>query len=267
MPNHIVANRRQWLESQVRDDARHESGRNEWYDRGYQGARAKAPPCPDSTSHTPLPLQSSSSAREEEDHWELREERRRRRISFENVAKSMLRYLDNCNEVKVSITELQERVGVPEQIGISIQQVARQVVNEDGQKIFEVFWQEEGKLFVACWARWEAQRKGLVDLERKCQDLSREILMLNKRQAIFQSAIEGKLRLQDRASERLQDQLIEEIKELENKRTEEALQLVDKEHDLWMYLNEKDEAKRLQGVRKPRKDEEMAWAPPRNLTK
>ena len=46
----------------------------------------------------------------------------------------MLRYLDDCNEVKVGITELQERVEVPAQIGISIQQVARQAMNEDGQK-------------------------------------------------------------------------------------------------------------------------------------
>ena len=38
---------------------------------------------------------------------------RRRRIAFENLAKSMLRYFDNCNEVKVGITELQERVEVP----------------------------------------------------------------------------------------------------------------------------------------------------------
>ena len=37
------------------------------------------------------------------------------------------------------------------------------------------------------------------------------------------------------------------------------------EHDLWMYQKkETEEAKRLQGARKPRKDEEMAWAPPRN---
>ena len=98
------------------------------------GASAKAPPCPDSTSHTPLPQQSSSSAREAEDHWELKEERRRRRIAFENLAKSMLRYLDNSDDVKVGITILQERVEVPEQIGISILQVARQATNEDGQK-------------------------------------------------------------------------------------------------------------------------------------
>ena len=28
--------------------------------------------------------------------------------------------------------------------------------------------------------------------------------------------------------------------------------------------NEKEEVKRMQGVRKPRKDEEVVWAPPRN---
>ena len=76
-------------------------------------ATAKAPPGPNSTLETPLPQQSSSSAREEEDHWEVMEERRRRRIAFENLAKGMLSSLDNCNDVKVSITELQERVEVP----------------------------------------------------------------------------------------------------------------------------------------------------------
>ena len=87
--------------------------------------------------------------------------------------------------------------------------------------------------------------------------------MLNKRQGIFQNAIDVSLRVQDGASERLQDQIVEEVKELENTKTEEALQLAEKERDLWMYQNEKEEAKRLQGVRKPRKDEELAWAPPK----
>ena len=68
------------------NNARQESERNEWYDLGYQGAKAKASPCPNSTLQTPLPQQSSSSAGEEEDHWELREERRRRRTAFENLA-------------------------------------------------------------------------------------------------------------------------------------------------------------------------------------
>ena len=79
--------------------------------------------------------------------------------------------------------------------------------------------------------------------------------------------MEGKLRVQSRANERLQDQIMEETKEMEHTKTEEALQLAGKEHDLWMYQNEKEEAKRMQGARKPRKDEEMAWAPPRNMSK
>ena len=57
----------------------------------------------------------------------------------------------------------------------------------------------------------------------------------------------------------MQDQIVEEIKELVHRKTEEALQIAGKEHDLWMYLNEKEVAKRLQGVRKLRKVEEMAW--------
>ena len=58
------------------------------------------------------------------------EERRRRRIAFENSAKEMLRYLDNSDDMKVGITELQEKLEVPVQIGISIQQVAQQAMNK-----------------------------------------------------------------------------------------------------------------------------------------
>ena len=47
-------------------------------------------------------------------------------------------------------------------------------------------------------------------LSRLGKKMSR-IQVLNKRQSIFQIAIEGKLRVQDRASERLQHQIVEEI--------------------------------------------------------
>ena len=78
----------------------------------------------------------------------------------------MLRYLANCKEAKVGITVLQERMEVPMQIGISIQQVAQQAMHEDGQTFFEICWQEGEELCVVSWARWEPQRKGLVDLEK-----------------------------------------------------------------------------------------------------
>ena len=107
------------------------------------------------------------------------EDRRRRRVAFENLAKEMLRYLDNGAEVKV-----QERLKIPVQIGISIQQVAQQAISESGQKIFEVFWQEEEEVNVASLVRWDLQWKGLVELERRCQDISQGIQMLSKRQDI-----------------------------------------------------------------------------------
>ena len=132
------------------------------------------------------------------------EERRRRRIAFENLAKGMLRYLDNCNGAKVGITVMQERVEVPLQFGISIQRVAQQAMNEDNQNIFEVFLAERRRIMYCQLGQ---------DLERRCQDLGREIQMLNKRQEVFQDAIEGKLSVQDRASERMQDRIIEERKE------------------------------------------------------
>ena len=56
--------------------------------------------------------------------------------------------------------------------------------------------------------------------------------MLNKREEISKNAIEGKLKVQSRANERVHDQIIEEIKEMEHMKTEESLNLVKKENDL-----------------------------------
>ena len=165
-PNHFVASRRRWLESQGRNGARQEIGQNEWYDLEHQGAKAKAPPSLDSTLQTPLPQQSSSSARAEEGHWVVMEDSRRRRIAFVYLGNGMLRYRDNSNDVKVGITELQERVEVPLQFGSSIQEVAQFVMSENGQKIFDVFFgKKKKKSCIASWAGW---------------DVSREIQMLNK---------------------------------------------------------------------------------------
>ena len=172
------------------------------------------------------------------------EDRRRRNVAFTNLAKEMLRYLQNSEEVKVGITEQKEQLEVPVQIGTTLQQVAQQARNEIGQKFIEIFWQEEEEeLCIASWARWAAQWKGLVELERRCQDTSQEIRLLNKRQEMLLNAIEGKLKMQSRANERLHDRIIEEIKEVERKKTEEALNLVMKETDLWRCQNEKEEAK------------------------
>ena len=130
----------------------------------------------------------------------------------------MLKYLEHSEELKVGITELQEQLEVLVQIVITLQQVAQQARNEIGQKVFEIFCHEEDELCIASWARWDAQLKGLAELERRWQDT---ILVLNKRE-IFKNAIEGKLKVQSRANERLQDQIVEERKEMEHKKQKKA---------------------------------------------
>ena len=69
------------------------------------------------------------------------EDRRRQSVAFENVAKEMLRYLVNSEELKVGITELQEQLEVLVQIGTTLPQVSHQTRNEWDPKDFENFWQ------------------------------------------------------------------------------------------------------------------------------
>ena len=110
----------------------------------------KSSQCPRSTLQTPLPQQSSSSVREEEDLWEVMEERRWRRIAFENLAKGMLRYFDNSNDVKVGITVLQGRVEVQLRLGIHIQQVAQQAMTKMAKRFSKYSGRKE-KNYVLQW--------------------------------------------------------------------------------------------------------------------
>ena len=77
----------------------------------YQGTLAKAPPCPERTLKTPLPMQSSSSSRNDEAQWTSVEDRRRRRVAFEEAAKKMLRYLEDSEDLKVGVSELESTAG------------------------------------------------------------------------------------------------------------------------------------------------------------
>ena len=99
----------------------------------YQGVVAKAPPCPERTLKTPMPQQSSPSSRDGESQWVAVEDRRRRRVAFEETAGSFLRYLEDSEDLKVSVTELQEQLGMSEEASISIKQVTQQARNENGQ--------------------------------------------------------------------------------------------------------------------------------------
>ena len=85
--DHFVASRRRWLEHQGERVALQESWQHEWQDIEYQGIMAKAPRCPERTLKTPMPQQSSPSSRDEEGQWISGEDRRRRRVLFEETAR------------------------------------------------------------------------------------------------------------------------------------------------------------------------------------
>ena len=79
-----------------------------------------------------------------------------------------------------------------------------------------------------------------------CQNMRQEVNLLSERQDIFRGMVEDKIRMQSRATEKYCEQIFEEMKELEEKKSEEALLLVQKKFDLCRYQNERDEARRLQ---------------------
>ena len=80
-----------------------------------------------------MPQQMTPSSRDEESQWVTVEDRRRRPVAFEETARSMLRYLEDSEDPKVCVTELQEQQGMSEEAGISIKQVTQQARNENVQ--------------------------------------------------------------------------------------------------------------------------------------
>ena len=70
--------------------------------------------------------------------------------------------------------------------------------------------------------------------------------LLSERQDTFRGMVEDKIMMQSRATDKYHEQIFEEMKELEEKKSEEALLLVQEKYDVWRYQNERDEARRLQ---------------------
>ena len=124
---------------------------NDWQDTTYEGIMAKAPPCPERMR---TPLQSSSSTRVEGSQSSSVENRRRRRVTFEDASKRMLRYLEDSEHLKESISELKGQLETLEEEGFSTMQIAQQATNEKGQKLFELFRQGEDEVYIASLARW-----------------------------------------------------------------------------------------------------------------
>ena len=129
-----MASKRRWSERQEEKVAVQENWQNELARHPVSRNNGNRPPCPERTLKTPLPQQSSSSSRNEENQWVVAEERRRRRIACEETAWGILAYLEDSEDLKVGVTELQEQLGISEEAG----KVAWQARNENSQ-FFEIF--------------------------------------------------------------------------------------------------------------------------------
>ena len=56
----------------------------------------------------------------------------------------------------MDLGELKEQSDMPEEAGICIMQIAKQARKEGGQKLFQIFRQEENEVYIASLARWDA---------------------------------------------------------------------------------------------------------------
>ena len=116
------------------------------------------------------------------------------------------------------------------------------------KRFVQIFRQGEEDVCIASLARWNAQFKDLAELKKRCQNMMQEVKFSSERQEILKGMVEDKIRLQRRATEKYYEQIFEEMKELEEKKSIEVLLLVQKKkvHFVRRYLHERDEARRLQ---------------------
>ena len=89
--------------------------------------------------------------RDEESQWVAVEDRRWGRVAFEKTAKRMLRHLEDSDNAKVGVTELQEQLAISEEAGTSIWQTAQQAMNGNGQKIFDIFNKAKKRCVLPVW--------------------------------------------------------------------------------------------------------------------
>ena len=99
---------------------------------------------------------------------------------------------------------------------------------------------------IASVARWEEHLKGLVVLERHCLALGKEVEHSSARQEVLAILMEGKMNMQKVAPEKYQEKIVKELKELEEQKTREALELVQRKHKLVKWEGEREKARMLQ---------------------
>ena len=86
----------------------------------------------------------------------------------------------------------------------------------------------------------------LIVLERKCMDLSEANEQLSEKQELLTTLMESKKSLQKVALEEFQRKIFQELKELEEQKSKEVLELLGRKHKLVKLEKERDRARMLQ---------------------
>ena len=139
---------------------------------------------------------------------------------------------------------MQEQLGISDEAGVSIKQVAQQAMNEDGQHFFEKFRQREEDVRIASLARWNAQLKGLAEFETRCQILMQEVKLLSERQDV----LKGHGGRQNQVAEQSNGKVLRaDLRGDEGswKKTNQKRLCYLCKHTLWRYPNERDEAAKI----------------------
>ena len=111
--------------------------------------------------------------------------------------------------------------------------IARRARSEKSKKLFQIFSRQgANEILVASMAKWEEHLRMLVLLERACLALREEVEHLNEKQEVLAILMEGKMSMQKVALEKYQEKIFEELKELKEPKTREAL-----EQKHWNFYN------------------------------
>ena len=154
---------------------------------------------------------------------------------FQLIAKKMLKYLEDSEALKISTGELKERILSPEKV-----RLARQARSEESKKLFQIFRQGANEV--------EMGRAR----ERHCLALREEVEHLNERHEVVTIFMEGQMNLQKVAPEDFQRQIFQELKELEEQKIKEALELAQRKHKLIKWEGERERARTLQRLESSR---------------
>ena len=127
----------------------------------------------------------------------------------------MLKYSEDSEAFKVRSRDLKKQVLSPNEPSVNMVRFARQARSEKIKKMFQIF---------QTWRERDPSRqyfKMLVVLERECLEHREEVEHVNERQEVLTVLMEGKIAL-----EKYQEKIFEDLKELEEQKTREALELL-----------------------------------------